>query len=82
MKPALFTILFCFAPVIAVFAEETDSPNFVVIMCDDLGWGDVGFNGGKTILTPHLDEMATSGLKLNRFYAAAPVCSPTRGAVF
>ena len=49
-------------------------------MCDDLGWGDVGFNGNKIIRTPHLDAMAKAGLKFNRFYAAAPVCSPTLGS--
>ncbi len=50
-------------------------------MCDDLGWGDVEFNGGETIQTPHLSEMAAAGIKLNRFYAQSPVCSPTRGSV-
>ena len=55
-------------------------PNIILMMCDDLGWGDVGFNGGKIIQTPHLDAMAKAGLKFNRFYAAAPVCSPTRGS--
>ena len=49
-------------------------------MADDLGWGDVGFNGNTTIKTPHLDEMASAGAKLERFYSAAPVCSPTRGS--
>jgi len=57
-----------------------EKPNIILIMCDDLGWGDVGFNGNKTIRTPHLDAMAKAGLKFNRFYAAAPVCSPTRGS--
>ena len=61
------------------FADEP--PNIILVMCDDLGWGDVGFNGGKIIKTPHLDEMAGNSLKFNRFYAAAPVCSPTRGSV-
>lgn len=49
-------------------------------MADDLGWGDPGFNGNKIIQTPHLDQMARSGLRFERFYAGAPVCSPTRGA--
>ena len=49
-------------------------------MCDDLGWGDVGFNGNQTIKTPHLDAMSRSGMRFTRFYAAAPVCSPTRGS--
>jgi arylsulfatase A-like enzyme len=55
-------------------------PNVVLIMADDLGWGDVGFNGNTLIHTPHLDELARQGLRLTRFYAAAPVCSPTRGS--
>ena len=57
-----------------------DKPNIILVMCDDLGWGDVGFNGGKIIQTPHLDAMAGNSLKFNRFYAQAPVCSPTRGS--
>lgn len=57
-----------------------EKPNIILVMCDDLGWGDVGFNGSKIIRTPHLDEMAKSSLKFNRFYSAAPVCSPTRGS--
>lgn len=67
---------------LSLFAETAATPpNVILVMCDDLGWGDVGFNGGKIIKTPHLDEMARASLKLNRFYAAAPVCSPTRGSV-
>ena len=49
-------------------------------MADDLGWGDVGFNGNPIITTPHLDRMAASGLRLTRFYTASPLCSPTRGS--
>lgn len=55
-------------------------PNIVLLMADDLGWGDPGFNGGTIVQTPQLDAMASAGLKFNRFYAAAPVCSPTRGS--
>jgi arylsulfatase A-like enzyme len=61
--------------------DATQKPNIILIMCDDLGWGDVGFNGNRTIKTPNLDTMAKSGLKFNRFYAASAVCSPTRGSV-
>ena len=56
-------------------------PNVILIMADDLGWADVGFNGGKTINTPELDAMAEAGMVFERFYAAAPVCSPTRGSM-
>jgi arylsulfatase A-like enzyme len=65
---------------VGLAAEPGSRPNVVLVMCDDLGWGDVGFNGNTVIRTPHLDAMAAAGLKFNRFYAAAPVCSPTRGS--
>ena len=60
--------------------------NVILCMADDQGWGDVGYNDKATLLrpnvkTPVLDEMAASGLRLNRFYAAQSVCSPTRGSV-
>lgn len=61
-------------------SQAADRPNIVLVMCDDLGWGDVGFNGAKAIRTPHLDAMARGSLRFERFYAAAPVCSPTRGS--
>ncbi len=46
-------------------------------MADDLGWGDTGYNGHPVLQTPNLDSMAAEGVTLTRFYAAAPVCSPT-----
>lgn len=76
----LCSLLIAFAAIATRHAEGVDRPNIVLVMADDLGWGDVGFNGNTVIRTPNLDAMATAGLKLNRFYAAAPVCSPTRGA--
>ena len=71
-------LLILFLWPLLVFSAER--PNIVLVMCDDLGWGDVGFNGSKNIRTPHLDAMARSSLRFERFYAAAPVCSPTRGS--
>jgi arylsulfatase A-like enzyme len=61
-------------------ASETSRPNIILCMADDLGWGDTGYNGHPVIQTPNLDEMARAGLRFDRFYAAAPVCSPTRGS--
>jgi arylsulfatase A-like enzyme len=54
-------------------------PNLVFLMCDDLGYGDTGFNGHPVIRTPHLDALRAEGAKFTRFYAGGPVCSPTRG---
>ncbi|MGJ8643191.1 MAG: sulfatase-like hydrolase/transferase [Luteolibacter sp.] len=60
--------------------DKSSSPNVIMIMSDDQGWGDVGFNGNDRIITPNLDEMAANGVKFDRFYAASPLCSPTRGS--
>jgi arylsulfatase A-like enzyme len=56
-------------------------PSFVLLMGDDHGWDEVGYNGHPHLRTPVLDEMAARGLRLDRFYSASPVCSPTRGSV-
>jgi arylsulfatase A-like enzyme len=50
-------------------------------MADDLGYGDVGFNGNEIVRTPHLDAMSRDGLRFTRFYSVGPVCSPTRACV-
>jgi arylsulfatase A-like enzyme len=55
-------------------------PNIILAMADDMGWGDPGYNGNTVIKTPHLDSMAASSLRFDRFYAGGPVCSPTRGS--
>ena len=55
-------------------------PNIILIMADDLGWGDTGFNGNEVIKTPNLDNLAQQGVIFSRFYSAAPVCSPTRAS--
>ena len=53
-------------------------PNVIIILADDLGWGEVGVFGQDKILTPRLDQMAAEGMRLTRFYSSAPVCAPTR----
>lgn len=60
--------------------NATDRPNVILCMADDMGWGDPGFNGNRIIQTPNLDEMASNGLRFDRFYSGGPVCSPTRGS--
>jgi arylsulfatase A len=61
--------------------KSRQRPHVVLCMADDQGWGDVGFRGEPFIRTPTLDAMARDGLRFDRFYAAAPVCSPTRASV-
>ncbi len=60
-------------------AQKT-KPNVILLMADDLGWGDVGYNGNQTIKTPNLDQMAKDGIQFDRFYSASAVCSPTRAS--
>ena len=59
----------------------SEKPNIVLVMADDQGWGDMAYNGHPVLKTPNFDDMAASALRFDRFYAAAPVCSPTRGSV-
>ena len=56
-----------------------DKPNVVIILTDDLGWGDVSYHGSH-IPTPNIDQLAKDGMELNRFYSN-PVCSPTRASL-
>lgn len=65
-------------PFTTLFAQQS-KPNIIVILVDDLGWGDLGYNG-STIRTPAIDQLSTEGIRLNRFYTAA-VCTPTRGGL-
>ncbi len=60
---------------------KNELPNIILCMSDDHGWGDVSYYGHPIVKTPHLDDMAASGLRMDRFYAAGPVCSPTRASV-
>ncbi|MFP6618510.1 MAG: sulfatase-like hydrolase/transferase [Pirellulaceae bacterium] len=56
-------------------------PNIILLMGDDHGWDETGYNGHPHLQTPVLDDMAARGLRLDRFYSAHPSCSPTRGSV-
>lgn len=56
-------------------------PNIVLILADDLGYGDIGAFGNQIIKTPHLDQMAKEGMKLSQFYAGSTVCTPSRNAL-
>src|SRR5689334_15045474 len=62
-------------------AKDTERPNFVFILADDLGWADLGCYGSKYFETPNLDALASQGIRFTDAYAACPVCSPTRAAL-
>ena len=58
-----------------------ERPNVIVFLTDDQGWGDLGCYGHPRILSPHLDQFATAGLRLTQCYSACSVCSPSRSAI-
>lgn len=62
-------------------AETASRPNIVIILADDLGWGDLGCYGHPSIRTPNVDRMAAEGMRFTDFYSAAEVCTPSRAAL-
>jgi arylsulfatase A-like enzyme len=80
MKTLIYPIVALLALSQAVHAEET-RPNIILIMADDLGYGDLSGFGSKTIQTPHIDSVAKQGVKLTDFHSNGAVCSPTRAAL-
>lgn len=85
MISRLLCLLLCFLCCAVSAAGRTvraaERPNFVVILCDDLGYGDLGCFGNRTIKTPNLDRLAGEGMRLTDCYASAPVCSPSRAGM-
>lgn len=61
--------------------QSSTKPNVIVIYTDDLGYGDLGSYGQRMIRTPHLDEIASAGMRFTNFYSAHPVCGPARGSL-
>lgn len=67
-----------FATALAVAGQ---GPNVVLILADDLGWSQIGANGGKAYRTPNIDRLASEGMRFTSAYSSAAVCSPTRAAL-
>ena len=61
-------------------AEAVSRPNIVLIMCDDLGYGDIGVHGNNVVKTPHLDALAARGTRFTDAYTPSPICVPARAA--
>ena len=70
-----------FSILLNLTAAAEKLPNFVIILADDLGYGDLGCYGHPSIRTPNLDRMAAEGMRFTDFYVAACVCTPSRAAL-
>jgi len=62
-------------------APDTGRPNFIVFLCDNLGYGDIGCFGSQVHRTPNVDRLAAEGMRLTSFYVASGVCTPSRAAL-
>ena len=81
MKSLPLLLVFLAFTWVQAFAATPNRPNVLLVMADDQGWGDTGYNGHPDLKTPHLDALATAGLRLDHFYTAHFNCSPTRASI-
>jgi arylsulfatase A-like enzyme len=80
---SIFVLLVAVGAVIAVLGQKPSAPkpNIILILADDLGYGDLGSYGQKLIKTPNLDQLAADGARFTQVYASAPVCAPSRASL-
>ena len=85
LKKTKWLILCCVVFLITLHfsfnVNKSDSPNLIIILADDLGYSDVGFNGCKDIPTPNIDAIANNGVKFTDGYVTYPVCGPSRAGL-
>ena len=81
MKTTSITSLAFLAGIMMFMPVMADNPNVILVMSDDQGWTQTGYYGHPIASTPNLDDMAKSGLRMDRFYAGAPFCVPARATV-
>jgi len=77
----LKSLLLVLFPCLCWAAAEGQRPNIILILTDDMGFGDVGCYGGRFAPTPNLDRMAKEGIRFTQYYSASPICSPSRTGI-
>ena len=78
---SLFLIISCTSNPLTSATKKEERPNILFILCDDLGYSDVGFNGGKDVKTPSLDALAANGTMFTSAYNVHPFCGPSRAGL-
>lgn len=81
LKAAVALTLTLAAPTLAAPRPSETRPNIIVILADDLGYGDLGVQGGRDVRTPNIDRLARDGVRLTDFYANGATCAPSRAAL-
>ena len=81
IRKLLFIISICTVCLGCNKITGQEKPNIIIMMADDLGYGDVGCFGNKIIETPNIDQLASDGVKFTQFYAGHPTCSPSRAGM-
>lgn len=81
MKKYFITLLLILTVMAAGVAQTTGKPNIIVILTDDMGYGDLACYGNKRTKTPYLDKLAQGGIRFLDFHSNGVVCSPTRAAL-
>ena len=78
---SVLLVLFLLSGLVKAQKKVETKPNFIIILADDLGYGDLGFTGSTQIKTPHIDALANSGVIFTQAYVSAPVCAPSRAGL-
>jgi len=78
---AVIAVLICLAAFSPKSAVAVEQPNILIILCDDLGYGDLACYGHESIKTPNLDQLAADGIRFTDCYSASPLCSPARAGL-
>lgn len=78
MRRLIFSLFLLLFPLALTAAPATPRPNIVLLLADDLGYGDLGSYGGRTVPTPHLDRLAREGIRFTDAYVTCPACAPSR----
>src|ERR1041385_172855 len=83
MKALCSCLLVLLVPLVAQarVGQKGTKPNILVIVADDLGYGDIGIHGGKAVPTQNIDKLARSGIRCTSGYVSAPYCSPSRAGL-
>jgi len=78
---ALFFGLLAIVPINAMYAQKNEQPNIIIILTDDLGYGDLSAYGATELQTPNIDQLANGGVRFTNGYATSATCTPSRYAM-